>query len=89
VHIDKYRYIHTEAKGFIYKVSRFRNDFLSYRPFLGLVLQSSMALVPTEMNRISVNGSPTLSTSVVVPGGLPRANPVSAMPKSIRKDKIE
>jgi hypothetical protein len=89
VHIYKYRYIHTEAKGFIYKVSRFRNGFLIYRPFLGLVLQSSMALVPTEMNQISANGSPTLSTSVVVPGELPRANPVSVMPKSIQKDKTE
>jgi hypothetical protein len=42
-----------------------------------------------ETNRISANGNPTLSTSVVVPGGLPRANPVSAMPKSIQKDKTE
>jgi hypothetical protein len=33
-----------------------------------------------EMTRISANGNPTLSTSVVVPGGLPRAIPVSAMP---------
>jgi hypothetical protein len=42
-----------------------------------------------ETNRISAIGNPTLSTSVVVPGGLPRANPVSAMPKSIQKDKTE
>jgi hypothetical protein len=40
-----------------------------------------------ETTRISANGTPNLSTSVVVPGGLPRANPVSAMPKSIQKDK--
>jgi hypothetical protein len=40
-----------------------------------------------ETNRISANGSPTLSTSVVVPVGLPSANPVSAMPKSIQKGK--
>jgi hypothetical protein len=40
-----------------------------------------MALVPTETNRISVDGNPTLCTSVVVPGGLPRATPVSAIPK--------
>jgi hypothetical protein len=73
----------------LYKVSRFRNGFLSYRPLLGLALKSRMALVPTETNRISANGSPTLSTSVVVPGGLPRANLVSVMPKSIKKDKIE
>jgi hypothetical protein len=41
----------------------------------------------TETTRISANGNPTLSTSVVVPGGLPRAIPVSVMPKSIQKDK--
>jgi hypothetical protein len=35
--------------------------------------------IPAETNRIFANGAPTLSTSVVVPGGLPRANPVSAM----------
>jgi hypothetical protein len=40
-----------------------------------------------ETTRISANGIPNLSTSVVVPGGLPRAIPVSAMPKSIQKDK--
>jgi hypothetical protein len=80
MHIYKYRYIHTEAKRGLYKVSRFRNGFLNYRPILGLVLQSSMALVPTETTRISSGGNPTLSTSVVVPGGLPRAIPVSAMP---------
>jgi hypothetical protein len=40
-----------------------------------------------ETTRISSDGNPTLSTSVVVPGGLPRAIPVSAMPKSIQKDK--
>jgi hypothetical protein len=43
----------------------------------------------TETNRISADGNPTLSTSVVVPGGLPRAIPVSAMPKSIQKDKTK
>jgi hypothetical protein len=42
-----------------------------------------------ETNWISTNGNPTLSTSVVVLGGLPRANPVSAMPKSIQKGKTE
>jgi hypothetical protein len=41
-----------------------------------------MALVPTEMNRISMDGNPTLCTSVVVRGGLPRAIPVSAIPKN-------
>jgi hypothetical protein len=35
----------------------------------------------TETTRISANGTPNLSTSVVVPGGLPRAIPVSAIPK--------
>jgi hypothetical protein len=35
-----------------------------------------------ETTRISANGIPNLSTSVVVPGGLPRAIPVSAMPKT-------
>jgi hypothetical protein len=34
-----------------------------------------------ETTRISANGNPNLSTSVVVPGGLPRAIPVSAIPK--------
>jgi hypothetical protein len=34
----------------------------------------------SETTRISANGNPNLSTSVVVPGGLPRAIPVSAMP---------
>jgi hypothetical protein len=42
-----------------------------------------------ETNWISENGNPTLSTSVVVPKGLPRAIPVSAMPKSIQKDKTK
>jgi hypothetical protein len=41
-----------------------------------------MALLPTETNRISMDGNPTLCTSVVVPGGLPRAIPVSAIPKN-------
>jgi hypothetical protein len=40
-----------------------------------------------ETTRISANGSPNLSTSVVVPGRLPRAIPVSAIPKSIQKGK--
>jgi hypothetical protein len=43
--------------------------------------------VQAETTRISANGIPNLSTSVVVPGGLPRAIPVSAIPKSIQKDK--
>jgi hypothetical protein len=73
MHIYKYRYIHTKVKGGLYRVSRFRNRFLSYRPFLGLVLRSSMALIPTETNRISTDGNPTLCTLVVAPGGLPRA----------------
>jgi hypothetical protein len=34
-----------------------------------------------ETNRFSADGNPTLCTSVVVLGGLPRAIPVSAMPK--------
>jgi hypothetical protein len=34
-----------------------------------------------ETTWISANGTPNLSTSVVVPGGLPRAIPVSAIPK--------
>jgi hypothetical protein len=42
-----------------------------------------------ETNRISTGGNLTLYTSVVVPGGLPRAIPVSAMPKSIQKDKTK
>jgi hypothetical protein len=84
ISIDIYIY---GSQGGLYKVSRFKNGFLSYRPFLGLVLQSSMALVPTETNQISTNGNPTLSTSVVVPGGLTRAIPVSAISKTIQKDK--
>jgi hypothetical protein len=43
----------------------------------------------SKTNRISADGNPTLSTSVVVPGGLPRAIPVSVMPKSIQKDKTK
>jgi hypothetical protein len=42
-----------------------------------------------ETTRISANGFPNLSTSVVVPGGLPRAIPVSAIPKSIQKGKSD
>jgi hypothetical protein len=42
-----------------------------------------------ETNRISAIGNPTLSTAVVVPQELPRAIPVSAMPKSIQKDKTK
>jgi hypothetical protein len=34
-----------------------------------------------ETNRVSADGNPTLCTSMVVPGGLPRAIPVSVMPK--------
>jgi hypothetical protein len=40
-----------------------------------------------ETTRISANGTLNLSTSVLVPGGLPRAIPVSAIPKSIQKGK--
>jgi hypothetical protein len=47
------------------------------------------ALLLSETNQISAGGNPTLCTSVVVPGGLPRAIPVSAMPKSIQKDKTK
>jgi hypothetical protein len=43
--------------------------------------------VARETTRISAVGIPNLSTSVVVPGGLPRAIPVSAIPKSIQKGK--
>jgi hypothetical protein len=42
-----------------------------------------------ETNRISARGNPTLCTSAVVPGGLPRAIPVSAMQKTIQKDKTK
>jgi hypothetical protein len=34
-----------------------------------------------ETNRISVDGNPTLCTSVVVPGELPHASPISVIPK--------
>jgi hypothetical protein len=37
--------------------------------------------VVLETNWISADGNLTLCTSVVVPGGLPRAIPVSAIPK--------
>jgi hypothetical protein len=47
----------------------------------------TLNLEGSETTRISANGTPNLSTSVVVPVGLPRAIPVSAMPKSIQKDK--
>jgi hypothetical protein len=40
-----------------------------------------LASTSCETNRISADGNPTLCTSVVVPGGLPRATPVSAIPK--------
>jgi hypothetical protein len=40
------------------------------------------ALLHGETTRISANGTPNLSTSVVVPGGLPRAIPVSVIPKT-------
>jgi hypothetical protein len=40
-----------------------------------------MALIPTETNWFPADGNPTLCTSVVVPGELPRAIPVSAIPK--------
>jgi hypothetical protein len=36
---------------------------------------------PPETNRFSADGNPTLCTLVVVPGGLPRAIPVSEIPK--------
>jgi hypothetical protein len=78
--------MYTQKSRGLYRVSRFRNDFLSYRPFLGLVLRSSMALVPTEKNRFSADGNLTLCTSVVVPGGLPGAIPISAIPNSIQKE---
>jgi hypothetical protein len=48
-----------------------------------------MALVPTETNQISAGGNPTPYTSVVVPGGQPRAIPVLGMPKYIQKDKTK
>jgi hypothetical protein len=40
-----------------------------------------MALIPTETNWISADRNPTLCTSVAVPGELPRATPVSTIPK--------
>jgi hypothetical protein len=40
-----------------------------------------MALIPTGTNWFSADGNPTLCTSVVVLGGLPRAIPVSGIPK--------
>jgi hypothetical protein len=40
-----------------------------------------------EANRISANGNPTLCTSAVVPGSLPCAIPISAIPKSIQNRK--
>jgi hypothetical protein len=76
-----YRYIHTEVKGFIYKVSKSESASYAIGHFLGLILWSSMALVPTQMNQFSTDGNPTLCTSVVVPGGLPHAIPISATPK--------
>jgi hypothetical protein len=45
-----------------------------------------MALIPTEMNRFSADRNPTLCTSVIVPGGLPRAIPVAVIPK-IHKER--
>jgi hypothetical protein len=45
------------------------------------VATHGVRLGTTETTRISANGIPNLSTSVVVPGGLPRAIPVSAIPK--------
>jgi hypothetical protein len=51
-----------------------------------------MALVPTETNRISADGIPTLCTLVVVPGGLPRATPCLNHTKNpyrnIKTDKV-
>jgi hypothetical protein len=43
--------------------------------------RKEIAQMILETTRISANGTPNLSTSVVVPGGLPRAIPVSAIPK--------
>jgi hypothetical protein len=40
--------IYTRKSRGLYRVSIFRSGFLCYRPFLGLVLRSSMALIPTE-----------------------------------------
>jgi hypothetical protein len=48
---------------------------------------TTLRWISGETNRISAVGNPTLCTSVVVPGGLLRAIPVSAMPKSIQKIK--
>jgi hypothetical protein len=42
-----------------------------------------------ETNRISADGNPTLCTSVVVPGGLPRAILVSAMPNIHTETKTD
>jgi hypothetical protein len=53
------------------------------------IIIHSIKDVAVETNRISADGNPTLYTSVVVPGGLPRAIPFSATPKSIQKDKTE
>jgi hypothetical protein len=52
-----------------------------------VIPEAEVTQTATKTNRISANGNPTLSTSVVVPGGLPRAIPVLAMPKTIQKDK--
>jgi hypothetical protein len=58
----------------------------STSPFYGII--PGNVAIP-ETNRISANRNPTLSTSVEVPGGLPRAIPVPAMPKTIQKDKTK
>jgi hypothetical protein len=64
-------------------------DFLSKPPVLTSPRKGEQILLDlaAETTRISANGIPNLSTSVVVPGGLPRAIPVSAIPKSIQKGK--
>jgi hypothetical protein len=62
---------------------------LPIRHRLVMDLSSPLLIGHCETTRISAIGNPTLSTSVVVPEGLPRANPVSAMPNSIQKNKTE
>jgi hypothetical protein len=52
-------------------------------------LPSPARPAPAETNRISAGGNLTLCTFVVVPGGLPRATPVSAIPKIHTEVKID
>jgi hypothetical protein len=73
---------------------RLRKGYVGHRKIWwghGCTTPTCLHWCTTKTNRISADGDPSLCTSVVGPGGLPRAIPISTIPKihTERKKQIE